>query len=319
MAEAVVGAIIAGGVQMATNAVIGAALMEGVFLAAGKAFVISALGSALRDDGPGQSVAQAQARKQSLRSSIAPRQIVYGTARVSGTLAYAGSSGADNGTLWLVIPFHHGECDAVEATYLNDKLITDSQFSGVASQTLYLGTTDQTADADLIANTADWSSAHRLRGIGYSVLELTWDAAAYPYGIPNPSWVVRGRKVHDPRDGSTTWSDNAALCVLDYLIGTTPTAAGTRPVGIGASLDEIDLDSFIAAANLCDEPVDLAAGGTQARYTCDGVVGLDASPTATMERLLTACAGTLVYSGGTYRLFAGGATAGNALIAPGLA
>lgn len=312
MAEAVIGAVIAGGVQVAANAVLGAALMEGVFLAAGKAFAISALASVLRPDGPGQQVSQAQARKQSIRSSVAPRQIVYGTAKVSGTLAYAGSTGADNGELWLVVPFHHGECDGVEATFLNDKLSTDDQFTGKVAETIYLGTSSQTADAGLIAATSgsgDWTSAHRLRGIGYSVLHLTYDPTAYPYGIPNPSWIVRGRKLYDPRDESTAWSNNAALCVLDFLVGTTPTADGTRPVGIGASLDEIDLDSFIAAANICDEPVDLAAGGTQARYTCDGVVSLADSPTAVMESLLSSCAGTLVYAGGQYRLHVGAATA----------
>lgn len=310
MAEAVVAAVVAGGVEAATFVVLGKAISwSAVALAAGKAFVISALASVLRPDGPGQQVAQAQARKQSIRSSVAPRQIVYGTAKVSGTLAYAGSTGTDNGELWLVVPFHHGECDGVEATYLNDKLSTDDQFTGKVAETIYLGTEDQTADTDLIAAGSDWTSAHRLRAIGYSVLHLTYDPTAYPYGIPNPSWIVRGRKLYDPRDESTAWSNNAALCVLDYLIGTTPTATGTRPLGIGAGLDEIDLDSFIAAANICDEPVDLAAGGTHARYTCDGIVSLADSPTAVMESLLSSCAGTLVYSGGQYRLFVGAATA----------
>lgn len=306
MAEAVVAAVTAAGVEAATAVVIGEAISwTSVALAAGRAFAISALASVLRGDGPAQSVASAQARKQSLRSSVAPRKIVYGTARISGTLSYAGSSGADNGTLWLSVPFHHGEFDGIEETYLNDKLIDDAQFSGVASQTVYYGTTTQTADADLIANTPDWSVAHRMRGIGYGVLKETWNATAYPYGIPNPSWVIRGRKLYDPRDGSTAWSNNWALAVLDWLIGTTPTEAGTRPIGIGAGLDEIDTDSFIAAANIADEAVPLAAGGTQARYTCDGVISLDESPTTVMERLLTAGAGTLVYSGGKYRLYAG--------------
>lgn len=313
MAEAVVAAVVAAGAEAATAVVIGQAISwTAVAVAAGRAFAISALASVLRDDGPGQQVAQAQARKQSIRSSVAPRQIVYGTSKVSGTLAYAGSTGADNGELWLVIPFHHGECDGVEATYLNDKLSTDDQFSGKVAETIYLGTADQTADTDLIAAGSDWTSDHRLRAIGYSVLHLTYDPTAYPYGIPNPSWIVRGRKLYDPRDESTAWSNNAALCVLDYLIGTTPTADGTRPVGIGASLAEIDLDSFVAAANICDEPVELAAGGTQARYTCDGVVSLADSPTAVMESLLSSCAGTLVYSGGQYRLFVGAATAATA-------
>lgn len=252
----------------------------------------------------------AQDRKQSIRSSISPRRYVYGRARVSGTLIYAGSTGADNAYLHMVIPLHHGEFDALEETYLGDLLSTDARYTGLVRINTHLGAANQAADADLLAESVDWSADHRLRGVGYMYARLKWDQTAFASGIPNPSAVIRGRKVYDPRTGVTAWSQNPALCALDYLIGTVPTAAGTEPVGIGADLaTEIDLDTFIAAANICDEQVPLKAGGTHARYTCDGVVSTDSSPAAVMEQLLTSCAGTLIYSGGVYRLFAGAATA----------
>lgn len=252
----------------------------------------------------------AQDRKQSIRQSISSRRFVYGRARVSGTLVYAGSTGSDNAYLHMVIPVHHGEFDAVEATYLGDLLSTDARYTGLVRINSHLGTSAQTADSDLLAESADWSSDHRLRGVGYIYPRLKFDQTAFASGIPNPSAVIRGRKVYDPRTGTTAWSQNPALCVLDYLIGTVPTASGTEPIGIGADLaTEIDLDTFIAAANICDEQVPLKAGGTHVRYTCDGAVSTDASPAAVMEQLLTSCAGTLIYSGGVYRLFVGAATA----------
>jgi hypothetical protein len=252
---------------------------------------------------------EAQDLKRTLRSSIEPRRFVYGRARVGGPIVYAGSAGNKNEFLHLVIPLHHGEFDAVEEVYLNDLLSTDDRFDGLVRINTHLGTASQTADADLLAESADWTANHRLRGVGYIYLRLKHDNTAFASGIPNPSAVIRGRKVYDPRTGTTGWSNNPALCVLDYLTGTIPIEAGTEPIGIGADLaTEIDIDTFIAAANVCDESVALKAGGTHVRYTLDGVVETDASPAAVMEQLLTACAGTLIYTGGVYRLFVGAAT-----------
>ena len=115
----------------------------------------------------------------------------------------------------------------------------------------------------LVANTnGEWTNAHRLRGRAYLHLQLRRDDTAFPGGLPNVSAKVRGRKIYDPRTGQTAWSDNAALVILDYL---------RAPFGLNCSLDEIDLSSFIAAANICDETV-LRPGGNERRYTANGVI-----------------------------------------------
>lgn len=74
-------------------------------------------------------------------------------------------------------------------------------------------------------------------------------------GLPNVSVVVKGAKVYDPRESShlstnaTTWewSDNPALCLLNYLTNS--------EYGCSVSYDEIDIDSFISLANVCDEEI----------------------------------------------------------------
>lgn len=316
MAEVVIAAVITTAAEIGAELVFGELILSEIALstvatAFAKHLVVNALVSAASNRGnPGSMDLAVQARelKQSIRGSVQPRRILYGRTRVSGLLAYAGSGGTNHELLSLVVPLAHGEVDAVETLYLNDLPSTDARYTGFVSYTAHLGGPGQAADDDLIAMTADWSADHKLSAIAYLHLQLTFDATAFPTGIPNPTAVVRGRKVYDPRTGLTVWSNNAALCILDYLRGRVPTVAGTEPVGIGAADSEIDFDSFTAAANVCDEDVAVLAGGTQKRYTLDGAVAMDASPAQAMEQMLTSCAGVLVHSGGKYRLHAGAAT-----------
>jgi hypothetical protein len=58
-------------------------------------------------------------------------------------------------------------------------------------------------------------------------------------------------------------------------------------------------------ANLCDENVTLSAGGTEKRYTCNGVVFSDLAPMQVLDNMLTSCTGVLSYSNGKFILKGG--------------
>jgi hypothetical protein len=161
----------------------------------------------------------------------------------------------------------------------------------------HLGTDDQLADADLQAEVGKWTSAHRLRGIAYLYIRLEYDADMFPNGIPNVSAEIKGKKVLDFRSGSTTHSDNPALCIYDYLTDTR--------LGLGISTSSVDTTSFTTMANLCDENVTLSAGGTEKRYTCNGVVFSDLAPMQVLDNMLTSCTGVLSYSNGKFILKGG--------------
>ncbi len=64
----------------------------------------------------------------------------------------------------------------------------------------------------------------------------------------------------------------------------------------------IDLASFIAAANICDEPVALAAGGNEPRYRSDGVFSEGDDPASVFESLCTTMNAMLRDSGGKLAL-----------------
>ena len=158
----------------------------------------------------------------------------------------------------------------------------------------HTGADDQAADTLLTQRVKEWTTEHRQRGVAYIYCQLEFDRDAFPRGLPNISATVNGKKVFDPRDSSTAFSNNPALCIRDYLTNTR--------FGLGCSADEIDDTSFIAAANACDENVALADGTTQKRYTMDGTFETNRTPQKILEDMLSSCGGLLNYTNGKFRL-----------------
>lgn len=78
-------------------------------------------------------------------------------------------------------------------------------------------------------------------------------------GIPNVTFILKGRKVRYITESGTdpdftytlsteyVYSQNPAYCLLDYLLNDT--------FGVGLSEDEVDLESFYLAADVCDTVV----------------------------------------------------------------
>jgi len=232
-------------------------------------------------------------RTQVVRSAVEPRQYIYGQVMISGPLIYTLSTGPTNEYLYLVIALADHEVEEIGDVYLSDKLATDSLYSGSVTITKYLGTTDQEADANLIdASGGQWTVDHRLRGVAYLVVRLTYSSSVFPNGIPNIKAVVKGNnQIYDPRTEITGYTNNWALCIRDYLI---------KEYGIGCLYEDINGPQAIAAANICDEDVTLASGGTEKRYTMNGTFSAGDKPLDIMKRMLTGAVGSVVWSQGQY-------------------
>lgn len=242
-------------------------------------------------------------REENFTDSLAVRQVIYGRVMVGGPIVYAETTNHNN-YLHLVIPVAGHEITAFDKIYFNDDELTldgsgnvtaPAQYAGKARIKTYLGTTSQSADPDLIAESNGlWTSNHKLTGVAYIYARLAFDQDAFPNGRPTIKAIVRGKKIYDPRTATTGYSANPALCVLDYLRDST--------FGFGATLSEINTTTFNAAANICDENVALAAGGTEKRYECHGVIMSDRTPKSALEDLLTSCGGMIFYSGGKWNM-----------------
>jgi hypothetical protein len=98
----------------------------------------------------------------------------------------------------------------------------------------------------------NWTSAHRLDGIAYIAAHYQWERHGMWSGVPQLTVQVRGRKVYDPRDSGQTfgdtstyeWSDNPALCFLDFI--------SNNEYGKGLTASQLNLTTFGTAATTAD-------------------------------------------------------------------
>jgi hypothetical protein len=247
-----------------------------------------------------------QDRTVTSRQPVAPHVVVYGRNRIGGTILYLETT-SSNKYLHSVIALTGHEIDAIESIYFNEievpldgsGNVTSGQYAGKARVQYKLGTADQTAFDDLVAESdGKWTANHRVRGRALLYVRFEYDANVYFNGLPNVSAVIRGKKVYDPRTETTVWSANPALCLSDYLTST--------KYGMGVDYaTEIDETALAAAANICDEAVSLVAGGTENRYETHGAFATSSKPEDVINQIVSSMAGKCIWSGGVWRILAG--------------
>jgi hypothetical protein len=108
---------------------------------------------------------------------------------------------------------------------------------------------------------------------------------------------IEGKKVFDPRNNSTAFSSNPALCIRDFLTDTS--------FGLKISTAEINDSAshhggFAYAAARCDDQINSAN-----RYSTNGIFDLSQSPKQILDQLLTSCSGKLIYQNGKFNLYVG--------------
>ena len=235
-------------------------------------------------------------------SAIQDHQIIYGRTKVGGAIVYKEATD-NNKFLHVVVALAGHECEEIETVYLNDEALTldgdgnvtaPDKYDGLVRINKHLGSDTQAADSDLITESGGkWTSDHRLQGICYVYAKMEFNADAFPNGEPNITAIVKGKKVYDPRTSTSAYSDNAALCLRDYI---------TSNYGLATEISEIDDALVTTAANICDESVTLAGLGTESRYTTNGAISTGSKPMETLDALLRCMGGTLWYAQGKFRM-----------------
>lgn len=160
-----------------------------------------------------------------------------------------------------------------------------------------IGTDDQLANGDLVNQLPTvWTTEHRQRGHAYAYLITVYDKNLFAEGDPEISFLVEGKPCYDPRTGTTYYTRNSALIAADFLMN--------PHFGFRIPSAKIDMAALSTAADICDEDVSLAAGGTEKRYRCDGVADTSQSPDEILSQILMTMDGDVVNTGGIYKIFA---------------
>jgi hypothetical protein len=131
---------------------------------------------------------------------------------------------------------------------------------------LHLGSSSQTVDTYLQSLFPEkWTVNHRIRGRLYAVVTLDLENPDFQSGPPQITVDVSGKLVYDPRNATTAFSSNNALCTRDFLLA---------KWGAEAVAAEVDDSLCIAAANACDVSISLKVPGyaDQLSYTFDSTV-----------------------------------------------
>ena len=263
---------------------------------------LTTLVGGLLSKGTSSTVAENFGSKVSTRSAVAPRQIVYGRCRVGGTITHIETRGTDNFKLQMVIVLAGHEIDALEEVLVNDEvltttagsgdnanfqLVTNSKFtntdnennfgSGRLMRFVFVDGSQTTANST-VTNACSLGSNDKFIGCAYLYIEMVFDSEAFGGGIPPLSFVVRGKKVFDPRDSSTAWSENPALCVRDYI---TNTSYGLKATSSEVN-DTINTGGFILAANTCDLKDTVATATTSGTTSSSKNVNINSAPTNTL-------------------------------------
>jgi hypothetical protein len=235
----------------------------------------------------------ASERSQILRAAASDKTCTYGRVISSGLMSFAAEqAGEQDEGEWLhialVLAGH--KLNRIGNIWLGDDLV--GTFGELVNYELHADR--QTCDPFMLANCADWHSDMIGRGITWLRISCKFDAEKFPAGLPNIKVEKFGKEVWDPRDGKWKWSANAALVILDYYRS-----------WLKVPDDEIRLDEFIQAANLCDERVTIPGGGTEARYTINMEFDLGEPRAKVLEAMHMACAGQPTYVGGKHGIIAG--------------
>ncbi|WP_416305221.1 phage tail protein [Neptunicella sp. SCSIO 80796] len=254
---------------------VGTAIAIGVAAAVGTVALTEAMKPDLGDTGVDTTNSQALTT-----AANQPRKIIYGLAVVGAQLVgYADPviSGQKYDVMVLHIAGH--PCESVEIYEIEGK--SAASLSSVVTSTFYTGE-QITADPTALQYVQGWTNNHIGYDQTYAVLKIKRDPNRFPQGLNETKFLVKGKRVYDPRKDDTAggsgahridtpatweWSNNPELCAIDYC-----RFHGYKP----QPNRRFDWDFVAQAASYCDEETAYydrdGTPQTEPRFSCNGVL-----------------------------------------------
>ncbi|MCS6948594.1 MAG: phage tail protein, partial [Steroidobacteraceae bacterium] len=263
-------------------------------------------------------------RKISIQSAEVFQRVTWGRVIAPTNIINGWTHGSDNVYLTVLLYVATQESDGIEGLVVDGRRVTLEPNSGTTPKFPYdwsipkynepgggrffwqddhprfackffSGGSGQQADPWMV-QTANGKYTAASRCTGHTLLAMCFNYHPQVYqGLPEVFVVLRGRRVFDPRSGSTQWSENPALIVADML---------KHPLVVGAPIT-VDQASLIDAANACDVMVTNKDATTRKRYVAGGILSSDQPPLQIVEDVLQAMAGAIAWTGEQPKIYAG--------------
>lgn len=253
----------------------------------------------------------AQERKQTFRSSNAPKQVVFGEVEASGPIVFVQEEGQPNDSgegelINMVIPVAGHECNDCQNIRVGD--VQFSKVNDMAEGSYWRHRTGNTNHGEIwfysrsqsatgvptsLKNVNQWDS--KMIGCGQSFMHVRLRSSndQWPGGIEDVVAKLQGAPVFDPRTNSTSFSTNPVLQALHYI----------RHYLLVPE-KHILMDTFIQAANICDEAVG-RGGVSESRYVCHAIFDEETDPQQVLGNIAACMAGEFIRSGGLWAARAG--------------
>lgn len=324
------GAVVLGGAAMLASGGAAAFLIPGLIDAMGAL----AMGGVSMEAG---AIANALSSNRGMaittRAAASFQQIIYGQQRVGGVVIKQRTSGSSNDQMNYIIVIAGHEVESIQNLYLDGRQVfwlgsgdgfsvrNGVGFGGVADNNSHTGPNgvqynfggtghsgiycearygDQ-LDGDVIgaatANMSEWAADGNgnspwVGGCCYVYLKVEFNTELFP-NPPDIRFTVNGKNnIWDPRTQTSGFTQNWALIAADII---------TDPV-YGLGDNTVNQVSLIAAANVCDEAVELAAipGASESRYTCNYHYDTSVAPGDALQAIMSGAGGGFSQIGGEY-------------------
>lgn len=261
------------------------------------------------------------------------RKFVFGQTALAADIRYQEPSGSDQEYMDYIIHLASHRVESINELWIEDRQAwtllggVTGYFTGYLWVTPYLE--GGPASYAAVNGGTYWGASQRLTGCAYIHIRVKRTGngkkaeSPFPSGLPSRI-TTRGQasRVYDPRFDSTvpggsgsqrandesTWrftpatgivsGNNTALQVLTFLLGwrITNPANGTKKLSVGKGIpaNRLNLESFITAANMCDELILKSNGSFQKRYESAGMFTEGDQPTEVLNILLAHMNATLL-------------------------
>ncbi|UVV66515.1 phage tail tip fiber protein [Brucella anthropi] len=261
---------------------------------------------------------------------------LYGIGKTRGHRVFYGKWGSGNKYNADVYMLANGWCDGLEPYVFfygqRYNLVERPKIGGEAAHygvtgfgdlisiRFYDGRPGQPVDQKLVNDTVglgrSWKQSSVGAGYTYVVFERKYDSDKFEKGRIEIEWVLRGLRCYDVRKDSTiaggsgshrldnpaTWEFtlNPAVQRMNYQIGLRGLVSGRTLIGEGKSIGQLDLATYLASMNVCDEQ-----RGGKPRYSCNIWVNGDDDHTEILKEFEDAMAGFAVNRRGLSGVIAG--------------